>query len=248
MQSVLTMKIRAFFIHFLLSGLVITLFLSIVVQVWYPGDLFELENVWQGLKILIPVDAILGPVLTAIIFVPGKKHLKLDLAVIAFLQIAALSYGGHIIYQQRPVLISFVVDRFETVLASEIDMNDIPSDRFKKVDKTLPLVTYVLPSQSAEERTHFILNGINIKKDANRHYPIYRFTDELKSAALTSGSLPHLTEKENMILEKFYKENVTQNEIFLFPIQSSNYASKLIAIDTNSGKIVRYVNVAPWKK
>ena len=50
----------------------------VIMSHWFPGYLFELENVWQGLRILVPVDAILGPLLTLIIFVPGKKGLKGD--------------------------------------------------------------------------------------------------------------------------------------------------------------------------
>ena len=76
-------KLFAFFIHLIFSAMIIGIFMLVVTQLWFPDILFALENTWQGLKILIPVDAILGPVLTFVLFVPGKKGLKIDLTLIA---------------------------------------------------------------------------------------------------------------------------------------------------------------------
>ena len=115
----LQIRFKAFGIHLALSIAVILIFLLIVTQFWYPGPLFKLEGVWQGLQILIPVDAVLDPILTLLLYVPGKKGLKLDLTIIAVLQVGALAYGGMLIYKQRPVAYAFVADRFGVVLASE---------------------------------------------------------------------------------------------------------------------------------
>ncbi len=72
-------KLYAFSIHLLFSATIIGIFMLIVTKFWFPDILFALENVWQGLQILIPTDAILGPVLTLVLFVPGKKGLVGDL-------------------------------------------------------------------------------------------------------------------------------------------------------------------------
>ena len=86
MNKVWQLKLVAFFIHLLFSALLIGCFMIIVTQVWFPDVLFRLENVWEGLQILIPVDAILGPVLTLILFVPGKKGLLSDLIIIVVIR------------------------------------------------------------------------------------------------------------------------------------------------------------------
>ncbi|MEL0067713.1 MAG: hypothetical protein VW874_05560, partial [Gammaproteobacteria bacterium] len=65
-------KLKAFAAHILFSAALIGVFMYVVMGHWFPGYLFEFENVWEGLRILVPVDAILGPILTLIIFVPGK--------------------------------------------------------------------------------------------------------------------------------------------------------------------------------
>lgn len=240
-------KLRAFLIHLILSAIVISLFLVVVTQFWFPGPLFGLEDVWQGLKVLIPVDAILGPILTLIIFVPGKKSLKTDLSIIAALQFSALIYGGYIIYGQRPVAFAFVIDRFEIVLASENYAKKIPMDRFSDDEKDFPLMTYVMPASTREERSNFLIQGINIKKQPERHYPIKQYILRIAEKALDDESLKHTTAESNTILQKFRKSNeYKNNNLLMLPLQASTYKSIIIVIDSTTGKIKQYLEVDPW--
>ena len=105
-------KLAAFSVHIVFSATIIGIFMAFVTQIWFPGLLFKLEDVWEGLRILVPVDAILGPILTLILFVPGKKGLVGDLVIIALIQIAALIYGAYTIYDQRPEAIVFAGDQW----------------------------------------------------------------------------------------------------------------------------------------
>jgi hypothetical protein len=247
-MSLWRIKLKAFSIHLVLSALVITLCWLIVTQFWYPDALFKLENVWQGLEILIPVDAILGPILTLILFVPGKKGLKLDLSIIAALQVGALLYGGILIYKQRPIALAFVIDRFETVLASEDYVGDILLNRFKKEEQQTPLMTYVLPPQSNEERTHFLLNKINIKKIGERHFPLLENIDHLIDASIKRDSLVHMNEKEQKILSEFMLQNKSSKGLLLFPVQASTYESIILVLNTKTGTIKQYLEISPWKQ
>ena len=240
-------KIKAFSIHLILSALVITLFLLIVMQFWYPGALFKLENVWQGLKILIPVDAILGPILTLILFVPGKKGLKLDLSIIAVLQLSALIYGGFLIHQQRPIALAFVIDRFETVLASEDYASNISMGRFANEKNHNPLLTYVLPAQSEQERSQLLMSGISIKKQPERHYPLSKYIDKLREASLSPESLTHVSSEETEILKEFMQKNHSQQDLLLLPVQGSTYKTIILVFDVKSLSVKRYLNVSPWK-
>jgi hypothetical protein len=92
---------------------------------WYPGALFEVAGGLDLLLLIICVDVTLGPLITLIVFKPGKWGLKFDLTVIAILQVAALAYGLYSIAESRPVYITFVKDRFELVRAGELDEADI---------------------------------------------------------------------------------------------------------------------------
>lgn len=237
-------KFKAFSIHLLLSAMVISLFLLVITQLWFPGALFKLENVWQGLEILIPVDATLGPLLTLVLFVPGKKGMKFDLWVIGILQVSALFYGGYMIHSQRPALIAFVVDRFEVVLASETFIKDIPMDRFEK--KGHPLITYVLPPQSSTETTHFITSGIKFNNEGNRHYPIAENLDEVTKRSLAVDRIKPKTKTSSDALSKFIEQNKTMDDLLLLPIQASSKESIIVVIDAQTGSIKQYLEVDPW--
>jgi hypothetical protein len=64
---------------------------------------------------------VLGPLLTLLLFKPGKKGLWFDLCVIVIVQVAALVYGVTVIYGERPYFNVFAVDRFTVLTRSEVD-------------------------------------------------------------------------------------------------------------------------------
>jgi hypothetical protein len=118
-------RFKASLAHFAIS-LTVAGFAYLAVRFfWYPGPLFEVAGGLELLLLVIGVDVTLGPLITLIIFKPGKWGLKFDLAVIATLQVAALIYGLWSIAESRPVFITFVKDRFELVRAGELDDADL---------------------------------------------------------------------------------------------------------------------------
>ena len=100
-------KPRAFAIHLIASAAVILAFFCVMFFVWYPAPYFETDGGWKVLRILAGVDVVLGPLLTLIVFKPGKPSLKFDMSCIVLAQLSALIYGGTIIYQQRPAFVVF---------------------------------------------------------------------------------------------------------------------------------------------
>ncbi|MDO9104029.1 MAG: TfpX/TfpZ family type IV pilin accessory protein [Methylovulum sp.] len=114
-------RFYAFLTHLGLSLLVAIMASSIVFLVWYPAPLHEAIGVTQIFLLLLSVDIIIGPVITFIIYQRGKPSLKFDLTVIALLQIAALSYGMHTVFDGRPAFVVFNVDMFEVTRALDID-------------------------------------------------------------------------------------------------------------------------------
>lgn len=108
-------------IHFAISFVVLAVIIGFVVWRWYPPALFGMAKAGVLLTILTGVDVVLGPLLTLIIYRHGKKGLKFDLIAIAVLQVAALAFGLHTIWQSRPAYIVATTDRFYMVFANEID-------------------------------------------------------------------------------------------------------------------------------
>lgn len=115
-------RTRAAAVHLLLSCMVAAICAALVFLLWYPGPYRSLSGGRDLFFLVTAVDVIIGPLLTFAVFNPikGWRHLRRDLAVIACLQVAALGYGVHTVYQVRPVALVFEKDRFRVVSAADV--------------------------------------------------------------------------------------------------------------------------------
>jgi hypothetical protein len=116
----LSLSVKPAALHLGLSATVALLAMALIFLLWYPGALAGLQGVSRLVLMLIGVDVVLGPLITLIVFTPGKKGLKFDLMVIAALQTTALLYGLKAIEDGRPAYVVFNVDRFDVVAVQEV--------------------------------------------------------------------------------------------------------------------------------
>lgn len=100
---------------------------GLVFLLWYRPPYNEISGGAHLFYLLIAVDVVCGPILTAILANPKKKkkELLLDFSLVIVIQMMALSYGLYFVFQARPVVIAFEVDRMVVVAAAEIDSNDL---------------------------------------------------------------------------------------------------------------------------
>lgn len=108
-------RTSAFAIHLTLSLLVFSSLIAILYFYWFPGQLFWLDGGWAGLKLVAIIDLVLGPLLTLLLFAPGKKGLKFDMCAIAAFQVAALAYGFYATHQQQTRGLVFADGKFQTL-------------------------------------------------------------------------------------------------------------------------------------
>lgn len=118
---------RAAGLHLLASVGVALLAAVLVFHVWYPYPYGELAGGNGLFRLLVSVDVVMGPLLTFVVFNRAKPRRELwrDLSVIVLLQLAALAYGLHTVYQARPVYLVHEVDRFRVVMAADIEPADL---------------------------------------------------------------------------------------------------------------------------
>ncbi|WP_054657336.1 hypothetical protein [Stenotrophomonas pictorum] len=86
-------RYKAAALHSLLSLALIGLIAAVVVPLWHPWGIYRISGVLPLLAILAGVQFATGPLLTLITYKPGKKTLRLDLAVIGVLQLGFLGVG-----------------------------------------------------------------------------------------------------------------------------------------------------------
>lgn len=166
-------RCKASGIHFLISLTVFCFLLAVILLVWYPGLLFDLNGGWEGLRIVIGVDLVLGPLLTLIVFKEGKPSLKFDLSAIAIFQSVCLLGGVWIVYEERPVVLAFEYDSIYSLSAREFKNygNDLAA--LEEFSGNYPKWVFIdLPTDNAEafrfsyERQ---LNDLPLFADAARY-------------------------------------------------------------------------------
>jgi len=235
-------KLKAFVSHLILSALLIGGCLMVVVYIWFPGTLFETEKTWEALQILIPVDIVLGPILTFLVFKPGKKSLKADLSIIAGIQVAALLYGIWTVYSQRPVILTFNIHEFQVITAAEGIKPELSEDEFKNSSGRLITLTYPIPPQSKEEIAYFLTNRIAFEKQPSRMKSIVKYKDILSSASFNNRPdwLGTLSPNKKATLESKIK---SENGVFYFKLRSSLGVYSIVGVDIEKEEIVEFISI-----
>lgn len=154
--------------HFAISLAVFVILVALMVVYWFPGNLFFMEGGWDGIKIIAPIDLILGPALTLIFYRPWKKNVRFDMSVIVALQVVALGYGVYTAYGQRTAAIVFAENRFETVSYTEfkaaqkaVEAIGQTTQTIRELGGNMPVIVYAEPFTGEEHREYFesVLNG-----------------------------------------------------------------------------------------
>jgi hypothetical protein len=150
-------RTRAALIHLSISLLIGIVCMAVLFGVWYPPPYFSAAGADTLTLLVIGVDIVLGPLLTLIVFKPGKKGLRFDMAVIAALQLGALIYGMHACAASRPIFLVAAVDRFELVSANEITDVDLAAGSepdFRERSWNGPRLAFVEIPTDLDEYSH----------------------------------------------------------------------------------------------
>lgn len=215
---------------------------------WYPSPYFEIDGGWVVLKILIVVDVILGPLLTLIIFKKNKPGLKFDLSIIAAIQLAAIIYGGNIIYQERPIFIVFAVDRFTLVSAQDINIRQLTKSSLTEGSHREPLPVFAKPPGNIKEKNKLILGVLSGEADlefrAEYYEPFFPHLRDALSRSLEPKQFHKGTNKH--IINKFLeKHNKKEGDLAFFPIIGKN-KDMLLTVNRLNGEIIGAIDINPW--
>ena len=114
--------LRAAGLHLLLGAVFAAALVLALYLLWFPPPYPDLVRAGRLPWLILLVDVVCGPLLTAIVYDRRKPRRELiaDLSVVVLLQVAALGYGIYALSQARPVVVAFEVDRFEVVIAADV--------------------------------------------------------------------------------------------------------------------------------
>lgn len=173
----MTRRIRFFIYHLGLSFFAITLIGVGAILLWFPMPYRTAAGGLAMLALLCGVDLTLGPLTTLFLAKPLKslKELRLDISIVAIVQISAMAYGVHSIYVARPVHTVFEVDRLTGISANNVLVEDLPAalPELRHLPRTGPtlIASRISEKETPEEKLRSLslaLNGIDISSQPKR--------------------------------------------------------------------------------
>ena len=226
---------------------------ALLLFVWYPPPFFHAAGADVLVLLMVSVDLGLGPLLTLVVFKPGKRGLKFDLAVIAIAQTVALVYGLSIVLRSRPVFIASAVDRLVLVAATDIAPADLAQGskpEFRSLSLTGPrLVGTQIPS-NWKERNDVLFSSVGGGKDIE-DYPKYYVDYTVAAPGLLSKAKPvdavpiRSAEDRATLDAAIARTGKPVDQIVWVPIIARK-ESLVMLLDRQTGTPLRALAINPW--
>jgi hypothetical protein len=245
-------RYKASLAHFGISLAIAGLVYLAVRYLWYPGALFKVAGGLELLLLVISVDVTLGPLITLIIFKPGKWGLKFDLTVIGVLQVAALVYGLHAIAESRPVYITFVKDRFELVRAGELDDADIAqaAPPFAQLSWFgFRLAGARLPKDPKEQLKHMdlaILGGKDVHLFPKLYVPYEQVAADAARVAGPMAKLRSLNPDGKLEVDALVASAGSEDALGFLPMRAGKH-DMTVVVRKKDGAVVALSQLVPWE-
>ena len=242
---------RAAAIHLALSASIAAAVLAVIFFVWYPGALFGAAGGRHLFLLIACVDVAIGPLITLIIFVPGKWGLEFDLWVIALLQAGALAYGTWVLYESRPAWIAFVQDRYELVPANMIleDERAKAKPPFDEKSLTGPrLVGTVRPTQP-DDQLRIALSaskGFDLQSYPQYYVEYDRVRDLVKQRYKTLEQLAKLNPGEKARIDALPAKYARDRSVLGYFPMRARQKDLTVIVDTKTGDYLGVEALQPW--
>ncbi|MGM8910623.1 TfpX/TfpZ family type IV pilin accessory protein [Psychrobacter sp. 1U1] len=236
---------KAAAIHLSLSFLIAGALAILLFKFWYPVPLAEATGVFAIFAIVFFVDLIIGPLLTLIVYKKNKKSLVFDLATIAIIQIAALSYGIYSLSQARPVWLTFYNNRFETVKLNDIEKSYLENapEQYTRFSWSGPKWVAAKPTGTFQQIKDLKFGnklGAKIAHQPALYYPIEQAYPEIKTKAYDLTKL----EAANNITEIDKHTSLYPNVAGWLPLWGQQ--QHMVVFIDEKGKPLKIVNLRPW--
>jgi len=243
---------KAFAIHLTLSLLVFSTLVFVMLMWWFPGELFFLDGGWQGLKIVALIDLVLGPLLTLVLYKPGKKNLVFDMACIAAFQLVALGFGFYATHQQRVVAVVYADRNFNTlsadtaqIAAQELIELDKQPQSVRQLDDAYPAML-LTPEPNADEFNQFMSELFSGFPEPHERLDLVvkrgpEHAEFLSKRAATAEKLA-ITGADKLMADIIEKGNYNKHDIEIHYFKA-RYAKGLVIYSKSEQKILDYVPI-----
>lgn len=244
-------RLRLFQIRFVASASLLLLVFMVTRLLWYPDAYFDIFGVSRQLWILVGVVIVVGPVLSAVIYKPGKKSLVMDLGILAAVELAVLVAALMLIFEGRPYFVVFAVDRFEAVAQGEVSGPDVlPALIEEQKDRKLKLVFAPLP-EDPDKLTQLIketvLEGMaDIDRRPEFWRPYAEGISTIKAAALPLEALLGSDEPRSAAVSKWLADSGGSAQEYIYLPLRGKAGDAMIVLDADTAVPVATLSIDPW--
>jgi hypothetical protein len=235
---------RAFLIHLGISLTIFGVLSHLVVNVWYPGFFFQTDGGWQGLRLLLGVDLVLGPILTLIVYRAGKPGLRFDLTVIGIVQLTCLAAGVWIVHGERPLAIVYIDGSFYSVTAQSFKEVNAPIPNLDELPGRYPKwISVKLPTDPEAQsvvRGEMFRSGRMLSTLAERYAPFEHA--DLDSREARSLSEVKDQDRDAMALQSWTATHGGKLEDYEFYLYGARYAYAYLGFNKATRQFVGFLN------
>lgn len=222
----------ATFYHFLVSLAVFVVLAWFIFFRWFPDFFYAIDGGWEGLRIIILVDLVLGPLLTLIVFKAGKPGLLFDLILIGIVQVVCLAGGIYIVYNERPTFFVFYEGHFYSASASSYHNygKTAPDpDRYGGAPAYIYVDMPTNPIEEADIRKIYYDDRVPLWTASEYYERLERHMDEVLKAGNAEEKIRKRDSTNN--LDRWLARHEGSFEDYAFVPIHSRYRKAYIAID-----------------
>lgn len=240
-------RFHAASIHFLISLAIFTVLAYLVLFEWYPDIFFSIDGGWEGIRIIVLVDLVLGPLLTLIVFKAGKPGLKFDLTAIALFQAIALTGGTWVVYSERPLFFIYYDDHFYSASADAYTEFGVDTPDPDKFSKDLPArVVTVMPEdpiEVADLRVDLFKKKLPPWTQERLYEPMDQYLDKIVDSGFDEQALRERDEEG--LVDAFLEEHGGSFNDYAFIPTHCRYLDGFIGVRRSDAKLVGFIEVPP---
>lgn len=244
-------RARLFAQRFTATASLLVLAFVLVRYLWFPGGYFGISGVAKLFLILVAVNLVVGPGLSALLYKPGKWGLKFDLIVIACVEVSILGWAMHEILERRPAFVVFAVDRFEAVTISEVNLDPVKNSPLAATPGYGPRLIYARLPTDVDVMNRLIDETVfEGKKDIERRPKFWRPYAQgiatAKAAAIPISNLLSPNDRRAAYIQRWLAQQDRQADEYLYlPIQGRS-ADGIMILHADIGFPVAVLPVNPW--
>lgn len=240
-------RLKAFATHLGISFVIFLVILFFIVFEWYPPPFFTSDGGWQGIRIIIGVDLVLGPLLTLIVFKPGKPKLKLDLTIIGILQAGALSWGIWAVHHERPIATVFTEDHFTTVTAYQMQDHGMSSKKLQAYGSKAPYWIFSDLPTNVDEMQKIRLRSLQLAQPIYLFPRYYRKFDAsiMQRVEANAINMSNWLKSKPADLKRYHEFVKEHGKHLVFVTWYARDRYRIVALNAATGKYVGVLDIIP---